>query len=201
MSARGRDRKDKDVFTTGEVAKMCNVTIRTVINWFESGRLKGYKIPGSTARRIPRESLVEFLKAHDMPLGDLEPRQRRRRVLVVDDEPAIVELVKRFLVEQDLFDVETATNGYEAGARTVTFRPDLLLIDYNLGDVTGVEVARTVRGEPTLKDTKILCMSGFLSEEAAGAVIGEGGIDDFIRKPLDLMDLRRRVLRLTGLSA
>lgn len=194
-----RRRKDRDVFTTGEVAKLCSVTIRTVINWFETGRLKGYKIPGSTARRIPRESLVEFMRAHDMPLGDLEPQQRRRRVLVVDDEPAIVDLVQRFLVDLDLFDIETATNGYQAGTRTMTFRPDLLLIDYNLGDVTGVDVARTVRDEPALEGMKILCMSGFLTEETAADLIGEG-IDDFIPKPLDLIELRRRILRLTGLS-
>lgn len=194
-----RRRKDRDVFTTGEVAKRCSVTIRTVIHWFETGRLKGYKIPGSTARRIPRESLVEFMRAHAMPLGDLESTARRRRVLVVDDEPAIVDLVRRFLVDLDLFDIETATNGYEAGTRTMTFKPDLLLIDYNLGDVNGLDVARTVRAEPTLEGMKILCMSGFLTAPMVDEVI-EQGIDDFIPKPLDLIELRRRILRLTGLS-
>jgi excisionase family DNA binding protein len=44
----------KNVYTTGEVAKICNVTIRTVIKWFESGELGGFKIPNSRDRRIPR---------------------------------------------------------------------------------------------------------------------------------------------------
>ena len=62
----------KKVFTTGQVAKICKVAPRTVSKWFDSGRLRGYRIPGSQDRRIPREHLLRFLKEHDMPLGDLE---------------------------------------------------------------------------------------------------------------------------------
>ena len=59
------------VFTTGQVAKICKVAPRTVAKWFDSGRLKGYRIPGSQDRRIPREYLVKFLAQHGIPLGDL----------------------------------------------------------------------------------------------------------------------------------
>ena len=52
----------KKVFTTGQVAKICKVAPRTVSKWFDSGRLKGYRIPGSQDRRIPREQLIRFLK-------------------------------------------------------------------------------------------------------------------------------------------
>ena len=59
------------VFTTGQVAKICKVAPRTVSKWFDSGRLKGYRIPGSQDRRIPREYLIKFLKEHGMPAGPL----------------------------------------------------------------------------------------------------------------------------------
>src|SRR5260370_42004624 len=62
----------KKVFTTGQVAKICKVAPRTVSKWFDSGRLRGYRIPGSQDRRIPREHLIRFLKEHGMPLGELE---------------------------------------------------------------------------------------------------------------------------------
>ena len=62
----------KKVFTTGQVAKICKVAPRTVSKWFDSGRLRGYRIPGSQDRRIPREQLIKFLKEHGMPLGELE---------------------------------------------------------------------------------------------------------------------------------
>lgn len=60
------------VFSISQVAKICKVAPRTVNKWFDAGRLKGYRIPGSQVRRIPQECLVTFLKEHEMPLGDLD---------------------------------------------------------------------------------------------------------------------------------
>src|SRR5689334_23227332 len=62
----------KKVFTTGQVAQICKVAPRTVVKWFDSGRLRGYRIPGHQDRRIPREHLLRFLNEHVMPLGELE---------------------------------------------------------------------------------------------------------------------------------
>ena len=56
------------VFTTGKVAEICHVSTRTVCKWFDSGSLKGYRVPGSQDRRIPRENLVKFLQDHSVPL-------------------------------------------------------------------------------------------------------------------------------------
>lgn len=61
------------VFTTGEVARICKVAPRTICKWFDSGRLKGYRIPGSQDRRIPREYLLKFLAEHGMPCEDVPP--------------------------------------------------------------------------------------------------------------------------------
>ena len=72
----------KKVFTTGQVAKICKVAPRTVSKWFDSGRLKGYRIPGSQDRRIPREQLIRFLKDHNMPLGDLEEEELHKVLLI-----------------------------------------------------------------------------------------------------------------------
>jgi len=54
------------VFTTGQVATICKVAPRTVTKWFDAGRIKGYQIPGSMDRRIPRDNLIEFLNKHGM---------------------------------------------------------------------------------------------------------------------------------------
>jgi two-component system response regulator RpaA len=54
------------IFTIGDVAKVCKVAPRTVSKWFDSGRLHGYRIPGSQDRRIPREYLTKFLVEHGM---------------------------------------------------------------------------------------------------------------------------------------
>jgi two-component system response regulator RpaA len=64
--------KKRSVFTTGEVAKMCKVAPRTVSKWVDSGRLRGYRIPGSPDPLVPRNDLSEFLKQHGMSLADLD---------------------------------------------------------------------------------------------------------------------------------
>ena len=84
------------VFTTGQVAKICKVAPRTVSKWFDSGRLRGYRIPGSQDRRIPREYLIRFLKEHGMPLGDLED-EAMAKVLIVAQDQVLIENLKREL--------------------------------------------------------------------------------------------------------
>ena len=79
---------DKDVLTTGEVAKICNVAPRTVSKWFDSGQIKGYRIPGSKDRRIPVASLIQFMKDHGIPMDGVH--SGKPRVLVVDDERASI---------------------------------------------------------------------------------------------------------------
>lgn len=61
------------VYTTGQIARICKVSPRTVKNWIDSGKLKGYKLPSSGDRRVTRESLVHFMKAHEFPLERLSP--------------------------------------------------------------------------------------------------------------------------------
>jgi len=61
-----------DVLTTGQVAKLCEVAPRTVSKWFDEGRLKGHRIPGSQDRRIRLGALIDFMQLNHMPLGDLE---------------------------------------------------------------------------------------------------------------------------------
>jgi two-component system response regulator RpaA len=58
----------KDVYTTGEAARLLYVAPRTVCKWFDSGRLKGFRVPGSQDRRIPREQLVRFITDHGLAL-------------------------------------------------------------------------------------------------------------------------------------
>ena len=59
------------VYTTGRVAEICRVSMRTVHGWFDSGRLKGYRLPNSSARRVPHKFLEAFMREHGMPLDNL----------------------------------------------------------------------------------------------------------------------------------
>lgn len=57
-----------NILTTGQCAKLCGVTPRDVAKWFDSGRLRGYRIPGSQDRRVPKDYLLRFLREQGMPI-------------------------------------------------------------------------------------------------------------------------------------
>src|ERR1700712_4394674 len=75
----------KTVFTTGEAAEICKVSQQTIIRCFDSGRLKGFRVPGSRFLRIPRDALIQFMKENGIPPDSLD--NGKTKVLVVDDDP------------------------------------------------------------------------------------------------------------------
>jgi excisionase family DNA binding protein len=174
----------KDVLTTGEVAKICNVAPRTVSKWFDSGALTGYRIPGSKDRRIPLNQLIRFMKHHGMPLNGL--MTGTTRVLIVDAEHEVVEVLEKILEDDAKYEVEVARTGFSAGAAAEKFRPHVILLDMHLGDVDGREVAKSVKANPDLQLTKVIAVSGKMTDEEAKSLVATGSFDGFLRKPFQL---------------
>src|SRR5262245_3996374 len=71
------ERMNKTVYTTGEAAKICKVSQQTIIRCFDNGQLKGFRVPGSRFRRIPREALYKFMKDNGIPTDALESGKRK----------------------------------------------------------------------------------------------------------------------------
>ena len=113
------------------------------------------------------------------------------RVLVVDDEPDLLELV-RFHLAQAGFEVETARNGREGLEAIRRRRPDLVVLDWMLPDLSGTEVCRQVRADPQLRDLPILLLTA-KSEEVDRVVGFELGADDYVTKPFSPRELALRV--------
>lgn len=185
----------KDVYTTGEVADICKVSQQTVIRCFDSGRLKGFRVPGSRFRRIPRDSLISFMKLNNIPLDQLE--SGRRRVLVVDDDDAIVDMFTELLERDGRFEYRTASTGYEAGMITEQFRPDVLLLDFKLPDINGTGVCRTIRANPAFAHMKIIVVSGVADPDEIKELM-TCGADEFIRKPFDITEVIGRIAKLVA---
>ena len=182
--------KMKDLFTTGEAAEVCRVSQQTIIRCFDAGRLEGFRVPGSRFRRIPRQSLVKFMKDNKIPLDTIE--SGKRKVLVVDDDAEIVELIVDVLDRDGRFDAETASSGYEAGIATERFRPELILLDYMLPDVNGNIVCQAIRGNPEFENIKIIIVSGVVKRDEIAQLI-KSGAEDFIRKPFDVTELTGKI--------
>lgn len=172
--------KVKDVLTTGEVAKICNVAPRTVSKWFDSGALHGYRIPGSKDRRIPLNQLIRFMKQHGMPLNGL--MTGCTRVMIVDGEQDIVEVLEKILEDEAKYEVEVVKGGFAAGLTAEKFRPHVILLDMHLNDVDGREVCKAVKANPDLQLTKVIAMSGKLPDADLQALL-TNGFDGFLKKP------------------
>ncbi|MFQ5590186.1 MAG: response regulator [Phycisphaerae bacterium] len=187
----------KPVYTTGEVAQICKVSQQTVIRCFDSGRLKGFRVPGSRFRRIPREALVSFMKSNHIPLDHLD--SGRKRVLVVDDDEAIVEMFVDLLERDGRFEVRTASTGYDAGILTEQFQPDVLLLDFKLPDINGTAVCRTIRANPNYAHIKIIAISGVADPDEVDQ-LRAAGADEFIRKPFDITEVIARLADLVNVT-
>lgn len=188
---------DKRVFTTGEAAQVCKVSQQTIIRCFDSGRLTGFRVPGSKFRRIPRDELIRFMKANGIPLDPLEGG--KRRILIVDDDPAVNELFVEVLTRDGRFEVETAETGYEAGLLTESFKPHLMILDYMLPDINGNVVCERVKGRESTKDTRIIFISGVVNQSEVQSLLGAGA-DDFIKKPFDVHRLVARIAELLEMN-
>ena len=180
----------KTVFTTGEAAKVCKVSQQTIIRCFDNGQLKGFRVPGSKFRRIPREALYKFMKDNQIPTDALE--SGKRKVLVVDDEPEIVEIITAGLLDDGRFEIKVAANGFDAGMMVKEYRPDLIVLDVNLPDINGKEVCHRVRADQNLEEVRIICISGEVMEDRIQE-LKLAGADDFVQKPFDVDALIERM--------
>ena len=171
---------EKDVLTTGEVAKLCNVAARTVSKWFDTGQLKGYRIPGSKDRRIPMANLVKFMKEHNIPTDGLMSGEPR--VLVVDQDQEILKSLQGILGEQTRYQIRTCSNAFEAGVECERFRPHVMLMDLHLTDCDGKQVCGMLRNDEDLVLTKVIGTSSRLTEGQSVQLL-HNGFHAVLRKP------------------
>jgi excisionase family DNA binding protein len=183
----------KKVFTTGQVAKICQVAPRTVSKWFDSGRLRGYRIPGSQDRRIPREALIRFLKENGMPMGNLE-EEGWHKILIIGAEKLFINRVQELLPEDEDFKYNLAASGFEAGIQAESFHPDTIVIDLGMGRSEALQIAQTLRRNPAYENTLMVGLAG--EDEAAPEQLTTYGFNELFKKPFDVALLAERIKTL-----
>src|SRR4029453_5377639 len=166
----------KSVFTTGEAAEICKVSQQTIIRGFDSGRLKGFRVPGSRFRRIPRDALLQFMKDNGIPPDALDSGKTTMLVAQRDGR----------------FEVKTARTGCDAGMITQEFNPDLIILDYMLPDINGNVVCKTIRQKPEYEHTKIIIVSGVVNQDGINDPL-KAGADEFVKKPFNIEKLIERI--------
>jgi two-component system response regulator RpaA len=180
----------KNVFTTGQVAKICKVAPRTVSKWFDTGKLKGYRIPGSQDRRIPRDALIRFLKEYNMPLGELE-EEGWHKILIIGAETLFIDRLKEKLPEDEDFRYEIAQSGFEAGIQAESFHPDTIIIDLAMGRSEALQIAQNLRRNIAYEQTMIVALAS--EDEPDPDALSQYGYNEAFKKPFDIALLSERV--------
>jgi len=188
--------KAKEILTTGEVARICRVAPRTVSKWVDTGQLRGYRIPGSRDRRIPLQQLIRFMKAHGMPLDAIETGQTR--ILVVDREPDLTDLIQQSLSQAGQYEVRVADSVLEAGAVLEQFKPHVLLVDVDLPGIEGRTIARFLAGHSELAGTYLIAMSASLTPMDRQTLLQQG-FHSTLAKPFDLRQLTEAIENVLGM--
>jgi excisionase family DNA binding protein len=190
----------EDILTVFKASQYCKVSPKTIINWIESGHIPAYKTVGGH-RRIKQTDLIAFMNRQGIPVPEgSEPIDERRRILVVDDDPIIVETIVQALEEDEHdYEVVSASDGFEAGLQVNHFKPHLMILDIMMPDIKGYEVCRKIKSDEGTKDIRIIVLSAYLDDEKFKEM-KENGADICFSKPLPLPQLKKEVARLLGLS-
>lgn len=179
----------KTVLTTGDVARICNVAPRTVSKWFDTGQLRGYRIPGSKDRRIPLDQLIRFMKAHGIPLNGLQGSTRR--ILVVDSDREYCDAIGSSLAGERGYEVTTANSAFEAGVLAQQSTPHVMLVDVSMPDMIPRALCRLVRSLPQLESVCLVGTRAGLTSAQTQALL-QDGFDAALPKPFEV----RRLIQL-----
>ena len=188
--------KGKDVLTTGDVAKICHVAPRTVSKWFDSGQLRGYRIPGSRDRRIPVTELIRFMKENGMPTEALGVG--KMRILIVDTNTEGSEVLANDLAEKGEYDVETVGSTFETGLAAHKFSPHVMLISLVSADIDATQITKTIRSDEELQTIKLLAVADQLYGSEQNALL-QKGFDGYIPSDASIEDIIRNIEQTTAI--
>jgi len=188
--------KGKSVLTTGDVAKICNVAPRTVSKWFDSGQLKGYRIPGSKDRRIPVNELVRFMKVHNMPATALPVG--KLRVLVADSNANAASALANTLKARADYEVQTVHSNFETGITAQKFSPHVLLINLLAEGIDAMDICKNVRFNEDLQTIRIIAIANSLSDSEATALL-QKGFDGHISNTADVAEVINKIEEATAI--
>lgn len=169
----------KDYLTIPQAAKICSVDRSTMNRWANTGKIKTHCTPGGH-KRVLVNDLVQFGKTYQMPLN-LSQIDSKSKILIVDDDIGIHTYLKRVL-NRPFIEIDTASDGFEAGKKIITFNPHLVILDLAMPNMDGFEVCRNIKNDPKTQGIKVLILTGHGTKENQERILSLGA-DAFLTKP------------------
>jgi len=181
------------IYTTYQIGKFCQVNIRTVIRWIETGKLKAYSTPGGH-RRVKWSDLITFLTQNRMPIPQELEEAKRKKILVVDDDLDFLDIVTKMLQGIPDAEIRTTSSGFDAGVLVAEWLPDLILLDFIMPDLDGFEVTRKIKSNPRLKKIPIIAVTS-ITDPGELEKVKNSGVDTLATKPIESTSFLKKVDR------
>ena len=113
------------------------------------------------------------------------------RIFIIEDEPSIIQLIQHNL-EKNGFIVSSSLNGNDGLKELKKFQPDLLLLDWMLPDLSGIEICKSIRKDNSFKNLPIIMLTAKGEEEDKIKGL-DSGVDDYLTKPFSFNELKSRI--------
>ena len=174
--------------STLEAARICGVSTFSIQRWFDEGLLVGARLPGGK-RKIMVDSLKRFMQEHGL-LPNATATGDRLRVLLIEDDAKLLDVMKEYLLQSGEFLIQTATGGLDAGLALSEFKPDAIVVDVMLEDMPGASLVQRIRSSPVGRSVRIVAISGKAAAEDIRE-IKAAGANAFLPKPFDMRELAK----------
>lgn len=188
----------KVVYSPYDISKLCRVDPPTITQWFNEGKLRYFLVPGGHPRLL-HSDLEKFLAEQHLPEPDWDKTDEKFRVLVIEDDPDMLEIIGDLLREEPSLDIRKEDNGFNAGLMIANWHPDLILLDFVMPGLSGFDVCRKIREHADTKDISVLALTSLSTFENKKAVMNSG-VSDFLGKPFHSEVLFQKVRLLLGMD-
>lgn len=189
----------KHFYNFKEAAAILGVSRDDVEKFIQQSSLKAVTVPGNHQRILQRELQAFIQKNGGQEPASWSTAPDKLRVLVVEDDEDLLEIITELLYDEPRLDVRGESNAFTAGLQVAGWHPDLILLDFLMPGITGFDLCRQLRSDEKTRDIPVLAVTSLAADETKKEVIASG-VSDFIGKPFHSEALLAKVRQLLALD-
>jgi excisionase family DNA binding protein len=192
MQRETKDDGGPQLFTASDIARFCQVDLKTIHNWADKGEIKHFRTPGRHLR-FRRVDVLEFLRKYGYPIPQ-QLREGKPRVVIIDEEESTLSSLRRSLGKR--FELSTFTDPFEALVALGQLQPEAVLLDVGLKSMDGVRLIERMRKVPSTAHIRVLACTN--DESKRNAALDAGAQEAVPRG--SAAQIREALERVTGVD-
>lgn len=185
--------------STGDIARYCQVTPATVVNWIKADKLQVYTTPGGQYR-MDVGDFVDFLRDNKLPIPEELQPSNERRLLLIDNDPEVLERATQTIAQElPTIILEESDNGYDGLIKLGSFKPHAVVLDMALPTMDVSEAVRRLRANNDTRNMFVITVGGDEVDPEVMRKVRRIGVDAMLNRPLKYDELTRTLARLLKL--